>query len=440
MDHIAAGVRFQLYPLTRKKRLATLICYHVGSRRERLTFSGDEEAAKKHCKTLARQVTSGEEAIHFTPLENRIWTSARDTALKIGRPVDAIVREHLEALQLLGPGVSVLEAARDWRRRNRLGLPRIEIAAVIAELLSSLEGKRRAASTIRSLRIPLNSLASHLRMPIGDVQTSDLEQWLRLYPRLAPRTQNNWIAAAKRLFNFCKRRYLPADSSTAADALESVTNDRRGAVAIFQPWELQKILSHASDRLRPIIAIGAFAGLRTIELHRLDWSAIHFSILPDDTGKPAAQPKGYPHGFIEVAGNIAKQHRTAARRLIPIQANLAEWLEPFRFSRGRLSPYCEDTQLSARISQLIQRLNAVQKKHRLPLLSRPKNGLRHSFGSYRLPVIESVDLLSLEMNNSPQEIMENYREIVHPARVPEYWGIVPPRSAEIEQLDFATAW
>jgi integrase len=431
MNFVAGGVCFQLYPLARKGPARTLICYKVGSRRERITFKGDREAAERECKShIAKTVTSGEAAIHLSPLDNRVWIATKETAAKIGRAPDAICREYLEAAQILGAGTSLLEAAREWRRRHRLGLPRVEVSQIVNELLASLAGKRRAASTVKSLRIPLRNLASHLRMPIGDVQTADLERWLQLHPRLAPRTQNNWINAVIRLFNFSKGRYLPADASTAADALDLATNDRRGSpVEIFQPWELIKLLAHAPPHLRYLISLGAFAGLRTIEIHRLDWSAIHFASSP-----------GYPHGFIEVGGNVAKQHRTAARRIVPMQPNLASWLEPARFLTGRVSRYAADQAMSAAITGVIDRLNVAQKKQRRPLLNRPANGARHSYGSYRLPVLGSLDLLALEMGNSAQEILHAYRELVHPDRVPEYWAIEPVPPETIEQIDFAAGF
>lgn len=453
MDHIVGGVRFQLYPLARQRGARTLICYQLGSKRARLTFRGDTEAAKKHCKsTLARDVTSGEaiDALHLTALDRRIYITAKATAAKIGRPVDAICRESLEAQQILGAGASLLEAARDWKRRHAAGYPRAELSQVVEELLASLQGKRRDASTVKSLRIPLRRLAQHIRVPIAEVQTLELERWLGLYPGNAPRTTNNWINAIVRLFNYAKGRYLTADSRTVADALEAVTDDRRARpVAIYQPWELSALLHHAPTHLRFLIALGAFAGIRTKELHRLDWSHIHLAALPDPKAvgrpsqtppqKPAEPPVPYPHGFIEVPGHLAKQHRTAARRIVPIQPNLAAWLDDARLLTGRVSKYAEDKALSAAVTTLTLRLNAQRKKHRLPAISRPDNGARHSYGSYRLPLIGNVDLLALEMNNSAAEIIRDYRELVHPDRVPEYWAIVPKIAASIEQIEFAPA-
>lgn len=41
-----------------------------------------------------------------------------------------------------------------------------------------------------------------------------------------------------------------------------------------------------------------------------------------------------------------------------------------------------------------------------------KNGLRHSFCSYRLAVVQDVARVALEAGNSPQMIFQHYRELV----------------------------
>lgn len=428
MEFKHGGVLFQIYGLNdRKKRETFQLAYYVGSKRQRVTVRGDIEAAKKKAKELAGSITSGAaaDALHLTALDRRVFLSAKQTCAPFGRAVDAVCREWAESQALLGEETSVLEVIREWQRRRTTGFPRANVKQVVEELIATLEGARRSASTVKSLKIPLKRFAKHFQMPIADVQTQEIQRWLQLYPHVAPRTANNWIAAVTRLFNFAKGRYLPRDASTVADALVPLSNDRRGAVAIFQPWEIAKILALAPSHLRSCIALGAFAGLRTIEIQRLDWSAIHWDSATD-----------YPHGFIEIRGNVAKQHRTAARRIIPMQENLAKWLDDYRLSaKGRVSKYSSDKQLSRMISTLIARINVQQRKHKLPLLSRPENGLRHSYGSYRLPKVGSVELLALEMGNSRQEIIENYRELVHPDRVPDYWTIIP--IAPVVQLDFA---
>jgi integrase len=43
------------------------------------------------------------------------------------------------------------------------------------------------------------------------------------------------------------------------------------------PEELQKLLNVASYETKPVIAIGAFTGVRSAELARLDWAAVRWN-------------------------------------------------------------------------------------------------------------------------------------------------------------------
>lgn len=44
-----------------------------------------------------------------------------------------------------------------------------------------------------------------------------------------------------------------------------------------------------------------------------------------------------------------------------------------------------------------------------------RNALRHSYGSYRLPVVRNVSKLALEMDNSPRMVFQHDREVVTPS-------------------------
>ena len=90
--------------------------------------------------------------------------------------------------------------------------------------------------------------------------------------------------------------------------------------SFYTPREFAALLATAKDDLRPlrpIIAIGGLAGLRTAELLRLDWA--------DVWRVP---------GHIEITAGKAK---TRQRRLVEICPALAAWLEPFRtLTTGKL--------------------------------------------------------------------------------------------------------
>ena len=86
---------------------------------------------------------------------------------------------------------------------------------------------------------------------------------------------------------------------------------------IFTVDQLQSLLeaaNRAAPDVVPMLAIGAFAGVRDAEIKRLDWHEIN--LVP---------------GHIE---NKSAKARSARRRIIPIQPNLAAWLHPYSDMKG----------------------------------------------------------------------------------------------------------
>jgi hypothetical protein len=61
----------------------------------------------------------------------------------------------------------------------------------------------------------------------------------------------------------------------------------------------------------------------------------------------------------------------------------------------------------------------------------PNNGLRHSFGSYRLAQIKNAAQVSLEMGNSPRMVFAHDREVVTEKQAGQWFGIVPGRAGNI---------
>jgi integrase len=130
---------------------------------------------------------------------------------------------------------------------------------------------------------------------------------------VANRTRNNFRLCIQTLFMFAKaQRYLPSDW----DELGSVPQWKvKGqAVEIFTAEEMTLLLALAPANLVPFLAIGGFAGLRTAEIERLDWSKVDLE-----------------GGYITVDASIAK---TNSRRLVPIAPNLKAWLAGHKRPHG----------------------------------------------------------------------------------------------------------
>ncbi|MFO1501766.1 MAG: tyrosine-type recombinase/integrase, partial [Verrucomicrobiota bacterium] len=84
---------------------------------------------------------------------------------------------------------------------------------------------------------------------------------------------------------------------------------KSGDVELFTPDEISRLLAAAPIDFRPCLTIGAFAGLGSTEIERLEWSDIDFA------------------GRRIVVG--ASRAKTATRRVVPLDENVAQWLAPY---------------------------------------------------------------------------------------------------------------
>jgi integrase len=155
---------------------------------------------------------------------------------------------------------------------------------------------------------------------------------------------------------------------------------------------MAKLLHNAPPDLIPILAIGAFSGIRMAELDRLDWSAVDLE-----------------RGIIELRAGQAK---TGSRRVIPVTDNLAAWLEPLE-RKGMVVP-------SVKAHHRAVAAHAAALK-----IEWPRNVLRHSFISYRIATVKSADQVALEAGNSPSIIFKNYRELTTEEQADKWFGILP---------------
>lgn len=227
-------------------------------------------------------------------------------------------------------------------------------------------------------------------MPILEIRSSQIDDWLRAQG-VAPRTRNALLATVRVLFSFAKKRsYLPKSEVTEA---ELVTKVKTGDVdtEIFTPEEFDPLIQAAPPRLIPILAIGAFAGLRMAELSRLHWNAIDLE-----------------RGIIEVRAGQAK---TASRRIIPISDNLRQWLQPLS-RQGAVAP---DPDLYRQVTALAKKLKVEW----------PRNVLRHSYISYRIAEVKSAEQVALEAGNSPAIIFKHYRELATEDEARQWFSILP---------------
>jgi len=303
-------------------------------------------------------------------------------------------QSYIAAKNLLRPfGIPLHDAIEEYvATRKRKKITEKRVGEIVDELLAAKQNAGLSDRYIETLRTYLLRFANSFQTNIGSVNTGTIALWLDSL-KIGPRSRNNVRQAVVTLFNFARRRgYLPKGETTEAADVETV-RDHDGEIAILTPAQLMKLLRKSKPEYQLYFALAAFTGIRSAELLRLEWSEINFE-----------------KGHIEVKARKAK---TATRRLVPIQPNLAKWLAPYAAKKGKLF------QSRRTVDSAIK----FAKRSGIPWKA---NCLRHSYATYRLSVVPDAGRIALEMGNSPAKLFTNYRELDRENHAPEWFAIEPP--------------
>jgi integrase len=312
-------------------------------------------------------------------------------------------QSYLAAKNLLRPfGIPVHEAIVEYvatRKRQKIVEKRVE--EIVDELLKAKENAGLSKRYIETLRTYLLRFAASFQTNIGSINTGAITRWLDSL-KVGPRSYNNVRQGIVTLFNFARRRgYLAKGETTEAADVETLRDDE-GEIAILTPAELSKLLRRSKPLYQLYFALAAFTGVRSAELLRLEWSEINFE-----------------KGHIEVKGRKAK----TATRVVPIQPNLAKWLELYRGSKGKLFQ-------SRRTVD-----SAIKFGKRLGIRWKA-NCLRHSYATYRLSIMPDAGRIALEMGNRPDKLFTRYRELDRYNHAPEWFAIEPPPRSSHKIVQF----
>jgi integrase len=296
--------------------------------------------------------------------------------------------------ELAGYGKTITDAARFLvHHLERVRRCKITVSQLTDEVL---EAKRRDGMSkvyVRDLRSRLARFCGEFGdRPIAAIGSGEIDNWLRDLA-LSPQSRMNYRSVIGVLFSHAMKRGM-IDSNPITHTVKPKRPDN--PPEIFTVDELRALLEAASrvaPDVLPMLAIGAFTGLRDAEIQRLDWSEVDLS-----------------RGHIEVKAAKAK---SARRRIVPIQPNLMAWLRPYSGMQSRVVP------AGAR-----RKLDRVRKE--AGLIKWPLNGLRHSFASYRLAAIHDAPRVAAELGHtSPTMLYNTYREVVRPEEAEQYWRIEP---------------
>jgi integrase len=354
--------------------------------RGRKFFKTKAEAEAERLRQIITLERHGREAVGLPPGELSAIVQARKKLARHGKTIEEAATYYLDYLERI-------------RRCN------VTVAELAKEVLEAKRKDGHSPIYIADLKKRLARFSADFGLrPIAAITIEELDNWLRNLD-CGPKSRANFRANVGVMFSYAERRRVIDNNPVLRTAQPKLVDK---PPEIFSVDELAALLNAAATRaleVVPMLAIGAFAGVREAEIKRLNWSEVD-----------------QRRGHIEIKSSKAKSVR---RRIVEMQPNLRDWLRPYAGMTGAVVP------VNAR-----KKLDAIRKD--AGLARWPKNGLRHSFASYRLAATHDAPRVASELGHtSPQMLYSAYREPVLPEEAGRYWKI-PPANADEKTLAFAS--
>lgn len=361
-----------------------VVSWYDGSKRARKSFA-DLEEAKRHAKRVAEELSEkGTASYTLTGSDKLVFIRARELLKPFGKELDAAVSEYVEALKALN-GLPLVQSCKDYARIGPKTSESPTVETIVEEFVKVKTAAGRSTRHVNDLRSRLGAFKASFRCPLSGVTVGDVEAWLGKM-KAGHRTKANHLGAITNLVRFAERRGYLGKGTLDLSTIER--GESHGEIGIFTPAQLKALLANARPEIIPYIAIGAFAGLRSAELARLDWSEV---------GKTEIEIK-------------PKKAKTRSRRLVPILPVLEEWIRPHRKEAGKV---CE----------LLKPWTSLRGAANRAGFEWSPNALRHSFGTYRLAITKNELQTALEMGNSPAMVFRHYRSLVTQEQAQEWFAV-----------------
>jgi len=416
----------------------------VNGKRERKTFKTMRAAEQ------AVETWQAEQAI----LSRRIGEGAQ-------RFLTGDVQDAAAALSLLGPGVTLSEAAELFNAISKAGLD-LQVVHDAAGAVPVLDGKAsltdaarfymdrhfpdggnrtvdelvedyfksrvdagRRPATLTDIRARLGCAVPRnierkgggvLRLkpsgfacdfagvPVSHVSTMDLEAWLAKASKgKAPSTRAGLRVHLVGLFNFAKERSLIKENPAEAIITGKTSKSAKKRPYVMPVEDVEKVMRYAAANAPesvPYFALALFAGIRPNgELARLSWADIDFK-----------------RREIDIKSEVSK---TGDERFIEMSDNLVAWLLPHRKTSGPIN--------TAR--------GAAGRVRRKSGVRWAPDCMRHSFGSYHMAEHENAGKTALQMGHRKIDTtFEHYRRAVRKEDAVAFWAIAPQQESNVIQM------
>ena len=384
-----------------------MLANYAGGKRRFDSYPSEAEALDA-AQRLARQLSERQVvAASMTNDQAAEYAAAVLTLKPHGVTLTSAADTLAKCLETVHDLSSLLAAAKFYAARQK-SVTRRPVSEVVAELLTVKAARKASTRYLQDLRVRLARFAEAFRKDCCDVTTAEVQAWLDSLP-LSRQSYMNFRRVAHLLFEFAvARSYATENPVTGSESLTVAG----GAVGVFTPAEIRRLLAAATPDFLPCLALGAFAGLRSAEIERLAWEDIRLA-----------------ERHIVIGASKAK---TASRRVVPISDTLAAWLAPYAAQTGAVwqgtheAFYIAQQATAAATAVPADAQNSTPAK---PAVKWKQNALRHSYASYRFAQTADAGRVAGELGNSAAVVHKHYRELVKPADAERWFAVKPAGEA-----------
>jgi integrase len=365
--------------------------YYVDGKRIRKYFETREAAEKFIEAEQIRRENLGKRATH-------IHGALAEDALRASDILKPTPYTLLDAARLIAQAHSKLEphsvriddainaqaAAIERRKRS------VSVNQLVDEFITNRRAKGKSEIYIRDLTTRLRRFKALMGdRIIAEITSADVDHWIQSLD-VGPQTQNNFRAVLSAMWTFAVRRGYAATNVIQLVDKTSVVRDH---IPTFSVEQLTNLLAAAPADYLPVLAIGAFAGLRPEEINKLQWEDLDFH-----------------ERTIRVNASAAK---TRKKRFAEISDNLLAWLQAYAGGTGSVAP---------RNLQKLRRATMKAAK----IEKWPPDVLRHSFASAHYCFHRDPARTAVIMGHRDQNmLLTHYRDVMKPSEARRYWMIRP---------------
>ncbi len=379
----------------------TVVWYEAGSRKRKVFDHLDE--AKTAAGEIGVKLANGQQAaLALSAADNESYVLAVKALEPLGIPLHAAVEEYVAARKLIGDRGALLDAAREFAERHNEKFRKVTVAEAIEAMIVAKKGERLDGGYVTQMYNFLMKFAGAFNVTVQDLKAKEIQKWLRGLGG-EPKTQNNRRAHLVTMANYARDflNALPTGPTEFEKVPKMQEPDEEVEILSIEGMEtlLRAAVAEENEEALLWLTLGGFGGLRPkSEALRLSWETVDCV-----------------RGYI----GVRSDNKTKTKRRVPMAENLKAWLAPFANRVGKVFTHNADERT---------RYFALKRGVNIPF-----DGLRHSFGTFRMGQTADLARVSTEMGNSPEVVRKDYDKVVT-AEEGNAWFAIMPRSANVVAL------